>query len=132
LVHTGGSDIFVDPTTYESIETGLKSRVIRAIAGMPFARRMCRVAPMSSLIPAAGGELHRVFETLLRTADVTGTGPSPTLREMLESVEKAALVDALVRTNGNRARAARVLGTTERVFNYGVRKYAIDWRSYKR
>ena len=87
---------------------------------------------MSSLIPATGSELHRVFETLLRTADVSGTGSPPTLREMLESVEKAALVDALARTGGNRARAARLLGTTERVFNYGVRKYGIDWRQYKR
>jgi Nif-specific regulatory protein len=87
---------------------------------------------MSSLLSSAGGELHRVFETLLRTADVSGNGASPTLREMLESVEKAALHDALARTNGNRARAARLLGTTERVFNYGVRKYGIDWRAYKR
>ena len=87
---------------------------------------------MSSMVSAPGGELHRVFELLLRTADVSSNGSRITLREILESVEKAALLDALARTRGNRAQAARLLGTTERVFNYGVRKYGIDWRQYKR
>ena len=87
---------------------------------------------MSSIVSASGGELQRVFELLLRTADVSSNGSRITLREILESVEKAALLDALARTRGNRAQAARLLGTTERVFNYGVRKYAIDWRQYKR
>jgi Nif-specific regulatory protein len=86
---------------------------------------------MSTIVPEPRTELHRVFEMLLRTADVASNGSPLTLREMLESVEKAALHDALARTRGNRAQAARLLGTTERVFNYGVRKYAIDWRRYK-
>lgn len=86
---------------------------------------------MSAIAPGPGTELHRVFEMLLRTADMTGNGSTLTLREMLESVEKAALHDALARARGNRARAARLLGTTERVFNYGVRKYEIDWRQFK-
>jgi Nif-specific regulatory protein len=50
---------------------------------------------------------------------------------MLEAVEKDALQDALKSARGNRARAARLIGTTERVFNYGVRKYAIDWRRFR-
>ena len=32
---------------------------------------------------------------------------------------------------GNRAKAARLLGATERVFNYRVRKYGIDWRRFR-
>jgi transcriptional regulator with GAF, ATPase, and Fis domain len=87
---------------------------------------------MSSPVPVTGSELHRVFEMLLRAAEMSGNGSPLTLREMLESVEKAALHDALARTRGNRAQAARLLGTTERVFNYGVRKYGIDWKAYKR
>jgi transcriptional regulator with GAF, ATPase, and Fis domain len=31
----------------------------------------------------------------------------------------------------NRAKAARLLSTTERIFNYRVRKYGIDWRRFK-
>ena len=53
------------------------------------------------------------------------------LRERLEAVEKAALEDALRVAHGNRARAARLLSTTERIFNYRVRKYGIDWRRFK-
>jgi Nif-specific regulatory protein len=67
----------------------------------------------------------------LQTAEASGTTPRLTLREMLEAVEKDALQDALKSARGNRARAARLIGTTERVFNYGVRKYAIDWRRFR-
>jgi DNA-binding NtrC family response regulator len=53
------------------------------------------------------------------------------LRERLEAVEREALELALQRACGNRARAARLLATTERIFNYRVRKYGIDWRRFK-
>jgi Nif-specific regulatory protein len=86
---------------------------------------------MSTILPAPATELHRVFEMLLRTADMSNGGPAIALRDMLEAVERAALHDALMRTRGNRARAARLLGTTERVFNYSVRKYGIDWRKFR-
>lgn len=86
---------------------------------------------MSTIVPPPVTELHRVFETLLRAADMSNGGSALTLRDMLEAVEKAALHDALTRTRGNRAGAARLLGTTERVFNYSVRKYGIDWRRYR-
>jgi Nif-specific regulatory protein len=36
------------------------------------------------------------------------------------------LQDALKTTRGNRAKAARLLDTTERIINYKVRLYAID------
>ncbi|HEX4347685.1 MAG TPA: helix-turn-helix domain-containing protein [Vicinamibacterales bacterium] len=55
----------------------------------------------------------------------------PSLRERLEAVEKDALEGALKTSGGNRAKAARLLSTTERIFNYRVRKYGIDWRKYK-
>ena len=41
------------------------------------------------------------------------------------------LLDALKTARGNRARAARLLGTTERIFNYKVRKYGVDVRRFK-
>lgn len=55
----------------------------------------------------------------------------PSLRERLEAVEKEALESALRTAGGNRAKAARLLATTERIFNYRVRKYEIDWRRFK-
>src|SRR5262249_7329062 len=66
----------------------------------------------------------------LQTAETSGTAPSTTLRESTQAFEKDALLDALKSARGNRAKAARLLGTTERIFNYKVRKYGIDWRRF--
>jgi Nif-specific regulatory protein len=67
----------------------------------------------------------------LQTAEASGTAQTQTLRESLEGFEKDALQDALKSARGNRAKAARLLSTTERIFNYRVRKYGIDWRRFK-
>jgi Nif-specific regulatory protein len=67
----------------------------------------------------------------LQTAEASGTAQTSTLRDSLEAYEKDALLDALKSARGNRAKAARLLGTTERIFNYRVRKYGIDWRRFK-
>jgi Nif-specific regulatory protein len=67
----------------------------------------------------------------LQTAEASGTAQAGTLRDSMDAFEKDALQDALKSARGNRAKAARLLGTTERIFNYRVRKYAIDWRRFK-
>jgi len=67
----------------------------------------------------------------LQTAEASGTTPTATLRESMQAVEKDAILDALKSARGNRAKAARLLGTTERIFNYRVRKYRIDWRRFR-
>ena len=67
----------------------------------------------------------------LQTAEASGTSQTTTLKESLEAFEKDSLQDALKSARGNRARAARLLGTTERIFNYRVRKYRIDYRRFK-
>jgi Nif-specific regulatory protein len=67
----------------------------------------------------------------LQTAEASGTGQTTTLRDSLEAFERDALQDALKSARGNRAKAARLLSTTERIFNYRVRKYGIDWRRFK-
>ena len=48
----------------------------------------------------------------------------------MAAFEKDLIQDALKTTRGNRAKAARLLDTTERVLNYKVRKYAIDVRRF--
>jgi Nif-specific regulatory protein len=67
----------------------------------------------------------------LQTAEATNTRPAANLRESLTTFEKDQLQDALKSARGNRAKAARLLGTTERIFNYRVKKYGIDWRRFK-
>jgi Nif-specific regulatory protein len=67
----------------------------------------------------------------LQTAEASGTGQTSSLAEALEAFERDALQDALKSARGNRAKAARLLSTTERIFNYRVKKYGIDWRRFK-
>jgi Nif-specific regulatory protein len=67
----------------------------------------------------------------LQTAEASGTAQTTTLRESMEAFEKDALQDALKSARGNRAKAARLLSTTERIFNYRVRRYRIDWKRFR-
>ena len=67
----------------------------------------------------------------LQTAEASGTTLKLSLEEMIDAVEKDALQDALKSARGNRAKAARLLSTTERIFNYKVRKHGIDWRRFR-
>jgi transcriptional regulator with GAF, ATPase, and Fis domain len=53
------------------------------------------------------------------------------LNQVLDTVEKDALANALMTARGNRAKAARLLATTARIFNYRVRKHGIDWKRYR-
>ena len=48
------------------------------------------------------------------------------LKEAVSAYEKDLIQDALKTTRGNRAKAARLLDTTERIINYKVRTYGID------
>jgi Nif-specific regulatory protein len=67
----------------------------------------------------------------LQTAEATGTGVAVSLGDAVAAYEKDLIQDALKSARGNRARAARLLSTTERILNYKVRNHAIDWRRYK-
>jgi Nif-specific regulatory protein len=67
----------------------------------------------------------------LQTAESSGTVTRVSLREAVEAYEKDIIQDTLKTTRGNRAKAARLLDTTERVLNYKVRQLAIDYRRFK-
>jgi Nif-specific regulatory protein len=61
-----------------------------------------------------------------------GGAPAPfSLSESLDAYEKDLLLDALRAARGVRSRAARLLQTTDRIFNYKVRKHSIDCRRFK-
>jgi Nif-specific regulatory protein len=62
----------------------------------------------------------------LQTAEATGTAVSTSLGGAVATFERSLIEDALKTTRGNRAKAARLLSTTERVVNYKVKKYGID------
>jgi len=67
----------------------------------------------------------------LQTADSSGTVTRVSLKDAVAAYERDLILDALKTTRGNRAKAARLLDTTERILNYKVRGYGIDVRRFK-
>ena len=67
----------------------------------------------------------------LQTAEASGTVARTSLADSVNSYEKDLIVDALKTARGNRAKAAKLLSTTERIMGYKVKKYAIDWRRFR-
>jgi Nif-specific regulatory protein len=67
----------------------------------------------------------------LQTAESSGTVTRVSMEDAVGAYEKDLIQDALKTTRGNRAKAARLLDTTERVFNYKIRKYAIDAQRFR-
>src|SRR4029450_8833281 len=61
----------------------------------------------------------------LQTADASGTVTHVSLGDAVAAYERDLIQDALKTTRGNRAKAARLLDTTERIVNYKVRRYGI-------
>ena len=67
----------------------------------------------------------------LQTAEASGTLSRVSLSEAVDGFEKDLLMDALKTARGNRAKAAKLLGTTERIMRYKVKKYAIDCNRFR-
>jgi transcriptional regulator with GAF, ATPase, and Fis domain len=81
--------------------------------------------------PRSAGELERALDIVRHHVASTESGSVVSLQTLVDAFEREALEDALQRTRGNRARAARLLMTTERIFNYRVRRLGIDWKQFK-
>jgi len=62
----------------------------------------------------------------LQSAESSNTGLNATLDESLANLERELILDALKSTRGNMARAARLLGITERIMGLRVKKHRID------
>ncbi len=79
-----------------------------------------------------GGVIHgHHLPPTLQTAEVSGTMPRQSLATAVAAYEKDMILDALKSARGNRARAARLLDSTERIVGYKVRKYGIDEDRFK-
>ena len=85
-----------------------------------------------SVLVCDGGVIHgHHLPPTLQTAEASDTVQRQSLEESVAAFERDLLQDALKTTRGNRAQAARLLDTTERIFNYKVRRYTIDARRFK-
>jgi Nif-specific regulatory protein len=67
----------------------------------------------------------------LQTAESSGTMFSGTLQATMDNVERELLLDALKSARGNKAKAARALGITERLMGIRVRKHGLDTRRFR-
>jgi Nif-specific regulatory protein len=67
----------------------------------------------------------------LQTAESSDTIPRFSLISAVENYEKEIIQDALKSTCGNRAKAARLLDTTERIINYKIKNFQIDPARFK-
>ena len=68
----------------------------------------------------------------LQTSDFSDTMGAGTLSQRVALFERDVIVDALKRTFGNTAAAARDLGTTARILRYKVGRLGIDFRRFRR
>jgi len=85
-----------------------------------------------ALLVCEGGAIHaHHLPPSLQTAEVSGTLPRQSLKDALAAHEKDLVLDALKSARGNRARAARLLHTTERIIGYAVRKHGLDPSRFK-
>jgi Nif-specific regulatory protein len=84
-----------------------------------------------SVLVCEGNVVHgHHLPPTLQTAEASGTVTRVSLTEAIEAYEKDMIQDALKTTRGNRAKAARLLNTTERILNYKVNKHAIDSKRF--
>ncbi|MCK5863384.1 MAG: nif-specific transcriptional activator NifA [Candidatus Hydrogenedentes bacterium] len=67
----------------------------------------------------------------LQTSEASNTIIKGTLEETLERMEREMIVEALKDTKGNKAKAARQLGVSERLMGLRVEKHTIDPKRYK-
>ena len=85
-----------------------------------------------AVLVADGDVIHgHHLSPTLQTAEASGTVVSGSLGEAVAAFEGNLIQDALKTTRGNRARAARLLSTTERIINYKIRRYGIDPRRFR-
>jgi Nif-specific regulatory protein len=68
----------------------------------------------------------------LQTAENTGTVTDLSLESAVANFERGMIQDALKSNRGSVAKAARSLGSTERIIGYKVKKYGIDPARFKR
>ncbi|MFQ3619578.1 MAG: nif-specific transcriptional activator NifA [Spirochaetales bacterium] len=67
----------------------------------------------------------------LQSAESTNTRLHTTLQEALDNLERELILDALKSTKGNMAKAAKLLGITERIMGLRVQKHRIDSKLYR-
>ncbi len=67
----------------------------------------------------------------LQTAEISGTVTRVSLKNAIEAYERDLIQDALKTAHGNKAKAAKLLDTTERILGYKIQNFGIDLLRFK-
>jgi Nif-specific regulatory protein len=67
----------------------------------------------------------------IQTVREPDRAPGASLEDAVENMERERMVDALKSTQGNMAKASKILGITERKFTYKAKKFGIDFHWYR-
>ncbi|HVZ23064.1 MAG TPA: sigma 54-interacting transcriptional regulator [Vicinamibacterales bacterium] len=85
-----------------------------------------------ALLVCDGEALHaHHLPPTLQTAETSGEVVQLSLKDAVERYERDLIRDALKTSRGNRAKAARLLGTTERILYRRVNQLGIDFRRFR-
>ncbi len=85
-----------------------------------------------AVLLSSDGVIHgRHLPPTLQTAEESNTSSSGALDSTLAAMERDLIVDALKAARGNKAKAARALGITERIMGLRVKGFNIDPRRFR-
>ena len=85
-----------------------------------------------AVLLSSDGVIHgRHLPPTLQTAEESNTSSSGALDSTLAAMERDLIVDALKAARGNKAKAARALGITERIMGLRVKRFNIDPRRFR-
>jgi Nif-specific regulatory protein len=85
-----------------------------------------------AVLVCEGGVIHaHHLPPTLQTAEASGTATTFSFKEAVEAYEKDLIQDTLKTTRGNRAKAAGILKTTQRVINYKIKNLRIDYKRFR-
>jgi Nif-specific regulatory protein len=59
------------------------------------------------------------------------SGRTENLKGRVDAYERALVMEALKTAKGNQSRAAKILGTSQRIVNYKIQKYGIDTTQFR-
>jgi Nif-specific regulatory protein len=108
---------------------GFASRAMDRLCNYPWPGnvRECENAIERAVVACEGPLVEeRHLPEAIRASDAGVSGARMTLAQAVEQLERRMISDALGESRGNLARAARALGTTERILRYKVEKYELD------
>ncbi|MBL8024846.1 MAG: sigma-54-dependent Fis family transcriptional regulator [Fibrobacteres bacterium] len=85
-----------------------------------------------AVLMSSDGVIHGYhLSPALQTADFSGTRENRTLKEAVDAFEKELIIETLKSTSGNRSKAAKTLGTTERILGYKCSYHKIDYKHFR-